>query len=182
MKTSRGLAVMGLGIMLGGFSLLMGGQVQEAKEGRSHHQAWHFPKPPSIKRIGIGSSYTEVIKVFGKPLRINRVAPDRGGVPDLRELHYRNLTVQIYPSEGKSQPYVSSVVIRGSEWTIYPGVKVGMSKEQITRLLSEAPDSDDETDTPWFISFQLNKIPINFYVRLSNDGKVKEIGMAEDWR
>ena len=152
-----------------------------SEQASDRDQTWHFSNPPNINTITVGSSYADVIKAFGKPLRVNQNKGELEGRPDLQKLHFKNLTVEIYSSEDKSPARVASIEVTGPGWNVFPNLRIGMTEEQVAKILQEAPSKNISTDTPWFISFRSNDIDINFYVRIYK-GTVKAIGMSEDWR
>jgi hypothetical protein len=152
-----------------------------SEQASDRDQTWHFSNPPNVNTITIGSSDADVIKAFGKPLRVNQKKAELEGRPDLQKLHFKNLIVEIYSSEDKSPARVASIEVTGPGWNVFPNLRIGMTEEQVAKILQEAPSKNISTDTPWFISFRSNDIDINFYVRIYK-GTVKAIGMSEDWR
>jgi hypothetical protein len=152
-----------------------------SEQASDRDQTWHFSNPPNINTITVGSSCADVIKAFGKPLRVNQNKGELEGRPDLQKLHFKNLTVEIYSSEDKSPARVASIEVTGPGWNVFPNLRIGMTEEHVAKILQEAPSKNISTDTPWFISFRSNDIDINFYVRIYK-GTVKAIGMSEDWR
>ena len=168
-------------IVVIGLALLSVSSLKAVPSEQASDQTWHFSHPPNINTITVGSSYEDVIKAFGNPLRVNQKKAELEGRPDLQKLHFKNVTVEIYSTEDKSPARVASIEVTGPGWNVFPNLRIGMTEEQVAKVLHEAPNKNISTDTPWFISFRSNDIDINFYVRIYK-GTVKAIGMSEDWR
>ena len=168
-------------IVVIGLALLSVSSLKAVPSEQASDQTWHFSNSPNINTITVGSSYGDVIKAFGNPLRVNQKKAELEGRPDLQKLHFKNLTVETYSTEDKSPARVASIEVTGPGWNVFPNLRIGMTEEQVAKILQEAPNKDISTDTPWFISFRSNDIDINFYVRIYK-GIVKAIGMSEDWR
>jgi hypothetical protein len=100
-------------------------------------QRWRDPNPPSIKGITlIGSSVTQVISTFGKPVSIRKITSSSGKSPSLEELSYSGIVFLVEESQGyPPYPFVVSIDITGQEWSLYPGIRMGMTEGAIVDRL-----------------------------------------------
>jgi hypothetical protein len=114
----------------------------ETGQKANEKQRWRDPNPPSIKGITlIESSLTQVISTFGQPVSIRKIPSTSVKAPSLEELSYSGLVFRIEESQGyPPYPFVVSIDITGSEWNLYPAIRVGMTEGAVVDRLGP-PDT-----------------------------------------
>ncbi len=142
-------------------------------------QNWKFPHVPSVKSITIGSSNSQVLKVLGQPTKRRKLPPSEVGIPASEEFHYPGFILGLYRSENEKEPHVWFVHVIGKGPTVYPGIKIGMTKKELVELLGEPYSDDARADGQWMFWRVPDPVEI-FHVRLKNN-RVVEFKMAEDW-
>ena len=153
--------------------------------------AIHAPLGPSasskdpaltVRGVGLGSSPKQIVSALGNPLREVPGRPD--DMPEMgptKEMVYRGASFDLCKPEGQKEFHVYRVVIQDSSWTVNPGIRIGMAREQVVHILGQPnsistdASSGQETLQYDFISFD------GWYWMLLSKGRVVEIGATEDW-
>jgi hypothetical protein len=107
------------------------------------------------------------------------------GMGDTLDLTYSGLTVELCkpeghpPVPGAPEFHVWRIQVTDARWEVSPGLRVGMSRAALERILGKPEYSETKNGLT-----SLNFSPFTFdafmWVQLKND-VVIEIGMAEDW-
>lgn len=140
---------------------------------------WRYPAAPSIKTITIGSPMSLVLEKLGLPLRKVGIPPSEMGMPQSQELYYGGLAIGVYPSAEGEEPHVWSVRVTAVKAAIYPGIIIGITRQELIQLLGK-PDSDENRDDGQWLFWTAQKPVNSFHVRL-DDNRVVEFVMMEDW-
>lgn len=140
---------------------------------------WTFPAGPSVETITMGSPVSLVLKKLGTPLRKVSVPPSEMGMPESQDLHYKGIVIGVYRSSGGQEPRVWSLRVNGEEVVVYPGITIGMTKQELIMLLGK-PDSDEIREDGQRLFWTAPEPVEIFYVRLRHD-RVIEFAMMEDW-
>lgn len=140
---------------------------------------WRYPAPPSIRSVTLGSPLSLVLKEMGQPLQRIALPPSEMGRPASQDLVYDGFTLGVYPTRQGDEPHVWSVRVTGTGVVVYPGVTIGMTKEELVHLLGKPNSDEAREDAQWM--FWAVPEPVGmFHVRLSN-GRIIEFSMLEDW-
>ena len=132
------------------------------------------------------SPLAEVVAGLGKPgsEKDYLAGGDELGMGPTKELGYPGLVVQLCRPDADRDFHVWQIEVSGKEWSMTPGLRVGMTRRDVTRLLGSPMNSDvDPEGRTERIHYSLQP-PLEFgafvWVELS-DGKVAAFGMTEDW-
>ncbi len=136
----------------------------------------------TIKGVGLGSSATQVVRALGKPAKQVRLADDTEmGMGQLEELIYKGVKFELCKPEGKDQFQVWRVIATRSNWLLEPGIKVGMMREDVVRLLGSPLDISNDSHTAHeTLHYGFSTRDGWFWLVVAN-GRVLEIGAAQDW-
>lgn len=145
----------------------------------SSEKDWKYPALPSVKTVTLGSPLSLVFKQLGPPSKKTEVPPSEMGMPASQNLQYDGLTIGVYQSETEDEPHVWLMRATGRKLLIYPGITIGMTKQQLIRLLG-IPDSDETREDGQWLFWTAPEPVGSFHVRLSED-RVIEFTMLEDW-
>jgi hypothetical protein len=140
---------------------------------------WKYSAPPSIKTITLGSPACLVFKQMGHPLKKVDIPPSDMGMPVSQNLYYKGVVIGVYPSEQEMEPHVWSVMVTGKDIVIYPGIAVGMTSDELIKLLGKPYSDEERDDARWLFWTAPEPVGI-FHVRIRND-RVIEFAMMEDW-
>lgn len=126
-----------------------------------------------------------VSAALGKPLRTETGHESEMGLGDYVDLSYPGLLVQLCkPEEGSPLPrtpdfHVWRIQVTDARWEIAPGLRVGMSRAALERVLGK-PRSSKADDGITSLTFSPFAFKALMWAKVKN-GVVTEIGMAEDW-
>jgi hypothetical protein len=141
-------------------------------------------KDPSltIRGVGLGSSPAQIMKALGKPVKEVKLAADSEmGMGQLMELFYAGLKFELCKPDGRDEFHTWQLTVTGPAWLVNPGIQVGMTRDQVLRVLA-SPSSAGKDETPESETLHYGFVSFDgwYWVSLAN-GKVSEIGAAEDW-
>lgn len=133
-----------------------------AQEGRASKYA------VKINGVGLGDSYEQVIKKFGKPSKNMIEEGDECVGGKLRRLTYPGLVFELHQENEKpTKFYVGNLEVTSARWDV-SGVKVGMTASAIKRKFGKAEIVRD-TDRSSYLSYDLTDEEgpglLNFYIR-----------------
>jgi len=99
---------------------------------------WRYPAPPSVNGVTLGTTLTEVLKKFGKPLheRTKILGKTDPGIGDFMFLSYDGLELELFRDD-ENRPFTVSEIIVSKSWDVYPGIKIGMSSEDVIGLIGK---------------------------------------------
>lgn len=101
-----------------------------------------------INGVGLGASYAEVIKKFGKPSKDVTGEGDECIGGKLRTLTYPGLVFELHQeNDDPKKFYVGNIEVTSPRWDV-SGVKVGMSTAAIRRKFGKAELGRDGGDGP----------------------------------
>ena len=119
---------------------------------------------PGIKvnGVGLGASYREVIRRFGKPSRDYTVEADECVGGQSRYLVYNGLTIEMHPSGENAKAFqVGQIEVTSARWNI-SGVRVGASPAAIRKKFGPSEFQNGDQKGEKFIPYFLNA-PGNLY-------------------
>jgi len=92
----------------------------------------------TVKGVGLGASYAQVIKAFGKPKKDTTTNGDecRGGKQRLLEYDGISFDLYLYDDDANAQFNVGMIEITSAKW-LASGLKVGAPLSAVTRKLGE---------------------------------------------
>lgn len=85
----------------------------------------------------------------------------------------------MYRSSAEKEPHVWSVRVNGEKIVIYPGITIGMRRDELITLLGKLYSEEMRQDELWLHWVAPDPVEI-FHVRIKN-GRVIEFAMMEDW-
>lgn len=141
--------------------------------------SWGSSTSPSVKTITLGSPLSLVLKQLGQPLKTVAVQPSEMGMPASQDLYYEGVVIGVYPSSPDREAHVWSVRVTGENVAIYPGIFVGMTRDELVDLLGP-PYSDEARDDARWMFWRAPEPVAIFHLRLKNN-RVIEFAMMEDW-
>ena len=139
----------------------------------------------SIRGVTLGTLKPAVQKALGKPVRIETGHESEMGLGDYIDWTYPGLLVQLCKPEGDSPLpktsdfHVWRIQVTDARWEISPGLRVGMPRATLERVLGK-PRSSTTDDGITALTFSPFTFKALMWAKVK-DGVVTEIGMAEDW-
>ena len=138
----------------------------------------------AIRGVKLGT-LKPALTALGNPLRAETGRDTEMGMGDTLDLTYPGLTVELCKPEGHpptppaTEFHVWRITVTDAKWEISPGLRVGMSRTALEKVLGKPSRSETKGNLS-----TLNFLPFSFdafmWVQLRND-VVVEIRMAEDW-
>src|SRR5689334_11873474 len=99
----------------------------------------------TIQGVGLGAAPAAVRKSLGKPLTQVVHADDSDmGMGRLMDLSYSGLTFEFCEPPGATDFHVWRVTVKSPTYVVEPGLKVGMPRDAVLRLLG--PPASSEVD------------------------------------
>lgn len=131
-----------------------------------------------VNGVGLGATYTDVIKKLGKPSRVITGEAGQCSAGKQRTLHYPGLTFELF-EEQANKFTVGEFEVTSAKWNV-SGAKVGMNGTAISERFGEAEVGVADADTGgpiWFYEIADETVPGNssFFFR---GGKVVRIYSA----
>ena len=146
--------------------------------------AWQRGDTPAIHGVTLGTTLGAVRDKLGTP-QVDRIVPstedDTLGMGELRTVVYDGLTLGLCRPRGRPDFHVWQITMTGPRWTLSPGVKIGMKRDRVIKLLGEpgSVSKDSATGTEGvqytFVSFD------GWLWAEFAQGKLVRIGLTEDW-
>jgi hypothetical protein len=139
----------------------------------------------SIYGVTLGTLKPEVQTFLGKAVRSETGHDDEMGMGDLIDLTYPGLLVQLCKPDGLllvprvPEFHVWRIQVTDARWEISPGLRVGMSRAALERVLGK-PQSSRTNDGITALTFSPFTFDALMWAKVRN-GVVIEIGMVEDW-
>ena len=139
----------------------------------------------SIHGVTLRTLKPAVHTALGKPLRTETGHDSEIGLGDFIDVTYPGLLVQLCrPEVGSPLPRTSDfhvwrIQATDARWEISPGLRVGMSRTALERVLGK-PRSSKTNDGTTALTFSPFPFKALMWAKVKN-GVVTEIGMAEDW-
>jgi hypothetical protein len=139
----------------------------------------------SIHGVTLGTLKPAVQTALGKPLRTETGRDAEMGMGDLIDLTYPGLLVQLCKPDGLllvprvPEFHVWRIQVTDARWEISPGLRVGMSRAALERVLGK-PKSSKTNDGITALTFSPFPFDALMWARVRND-VVTEIGMVETW-
>lgn len=92
----------------------------------------------NVKGVGLGASYVQVIKAFGKPKKEETTDGDecRGGKQRMMEYDGLSFTLYLYDDDANAQYNVGWIEITSAKW-LASGLKVGSTLSAVTNKLGQ---------------------------------------------
>jgi hypothetical protein len=139
----------------------------------------------SIHGVTLGTLKPAVYPALGKPLRTETGRDDEMGQGDFIDLTYPGLLVQLSKPDGLllvprvPEFHVWRIQVTEARWEISPGLRVGMSRASLERVLGK-PQSSKTNDGITALTFSPFPFDALMWAKVKN-GVVTEIGMVETW-
>ena len=139
----------------------------------------------SIHGVTLGTLKPAVLTALGKPSRTETGHDAEMGMGDVVDLTYPGLLVQLCKPDGLllvprvPEFHVWRIQVTEARWEISPGLRVGMSRAALERILGK-PQSSKTDDGITALTFSPFPFDALMWVKVRN-GVVTEIGMVEDW-
>lgn len=140
---------------------------------------------PAVRGVSLRAHRSQVIKALGNPSR-TEVGPDTEmGQGEFQHLFYAGLTVELRKLHGQEfnkasrEFHVWKMILTEKKWEVSPGVRVGMTREQVEAVLG-TPESTESFPGDETLSYSPFTFDAYFWVTLKG-GVVVEIVMAEDY-
>ena len=97
-----------------------------------------------VNGIKSGTSYDEIVKRIGKPLRSQDLGKDDCNDRDMRTIYYKGLAIEL-ESDGTKQSYaVVSIEVTSARWLIGNKIKIGSTRDEVLKAFG--PDNDYADD------------------------------------
>ena len=103
--------------------------------------AWRYPKEPSLKGVTVGTTLEEVLNILGEPSDKQITWPAAAESRPSQTLEYPGLLIEVFMPKGRSSFEVWSFLVTGKQWTVDPGIKIGMSEQKVIKLLGQPSES-----------------------------------------
>ena len=144
------------------------------------------PVIPAVQGVTLGTPKARVLAVLGSPAESRAGTDTEMGMGDLLDLSYPGMTVELCRPERdatgapEKEFHVWRIVVTDKKWNVSPGLRIGMSRAQVERVLGKAESVEQEggTEILHFGPFEGNDAFVWITLR---DGFAVEIGAAEDW-
>jgi hypothetical protein len=139
----------------------------------------------SIHGVTLGTLKPAVHTALGKPLRTETGHDAEMGMGDLVDLTYPGLLVPLSKPDGLllvprvPEFHVWRSEVTDARWEISPGLRVGMSRAALERVLGK-PQSSKANDDITALTFSPFPFDALMWAKVRN-GVVTEIGMVETW-
>ena len=144
------------------------------------------PSPPpddpavTIAGVGLGSTLGQLHARLGAPTG-QVVRPDDPEMGKLIELQYPGVRFELCEPAGKQQFHVWRLTVTGQNCLVEPGLRVGMSRADVLRVLGPPSSVEQNSATGHeTLHYSFTKFD-GWYWLVLGQGKVTEIGAAEDW-
>lgn len=137
--------------------------------------------PFRYQGIGLGSTLAEVRKTLGKPLK-EEPGPyeDSLGMGKILDLTYPGLKLELCQPDGHADYYVWSFEVSGADWVVVPGIRPGMTREEVLKLFGEPQWERDDPGGETTVIYPFLERD-GWYSVTVREGKVVAFGAAEDW-
>lgn len=142
----------------------------------AHSQNGKSPKETlTVNGVGLGSTPSDIIKKFGKPLRTKTEDAGECIGGRMRTMTYTGIKFVLYEDD-TDKFTVGEFIVTGTKWSV-SGAKVGMTPAAVKKLFGSADQSGSEGGRPiWAYNFtDDNPGNSNFTFR---NGKLTEISTA----
>ena len=138
---------------------------------------WKHEKAPSINGVAIGSALKEVESKLGKPPKKMDFVSEIMG--PYQELLYPGLKIGVYKSNEQAGESVWEIEVSSGSWSIYPGVKIGMTREAVIDVLGP-PSSEESEGGRLRIWWPHPLKEVGFRIDFINGNAIR-LWMGEDW-
>lgn len=140
------------------------------------------PAKIKVKGIGLDSTYAQVIKALGKPVKDGK-ATEEGCIGAFeKEVEYAGLSIYFMDGDSKDGKTfeVKGFEVTSAKWSV-SGVKVGdaesVVREKFGSSFTSSDDPDGQGDKAWFYEFNEEGSP-GFLTFVFKDGKVIHINAS----
>jgi hypothetical protein len=103
------------------------------------------------------------------------------GMGPTKTLQYEGLTLELCKPEGHAEFYVWSIVVTGKQWLVEPGLRVGMNRNAVVKVLGPPDNASRDTATSRETLSYSYKSFDGYYGATLEKGRVVEISAGEDW-
>ena len=100
-----------------------------------------------VKRVGLGSSYSQVLRRLGRPISTTRekVMDETCGPPyTFLQLKYKGAVVELHGDLRGRDFKVVSMEITSPRFVILPGIKIGMNEQEAVSKLGKQVEGSNE--------------------------------------
>lgn len=137
--------------------------------------------PLKYRGIGLGSTLAEVLQHLGPPLsKETEPRDDEMGMGNLMNLTYSGLLLQFCQPDGQPDYSIHAIQVEGTDWVVTPGIRSGMTREEVLKLLGEPQWERDDPGGETTVIYALSEREGWYHVTV-REGKVVAFGASEDW-
>jgi len=140
-----------------------------------------FPKDFfSVNGISLWSSQEAVIKKIGPPMKTKRWGEKDSMMPGQHlKLDYSGLSLDFYKDPPKDY-YIWKMEVTGKNWSVSPGIQVGMELKEVENKLKSLNLQRDPEDNSMSACGLMDGTDVCIWIKFK-DHIVTELGILEDW-
>lgn len=125
----------------------------------------------NVKGVYLETPYKEIIEKLGKPVKVSEVDIDGDcGIEDQKLLDYAGLQIFVSPNPESKEYGLNSIEITLEKWMIEPGIKIGMSREEVQNKLGRPYGDSKDVSHLTYITAENNLADLYF-----NAGKLQKV-------